>query len=276
MPILESANEAVGNLTKKDIGEVRAYANPPKEIMNVMSAVMTVLGKPNADWASVKKEMTDPKFMDRIVGLEKDNMGEATMKRIEAYTRKDQFLPQILMQKSVVAGALCSWVRAVEEYHKALKIVRPKIKKKEDAEALVQQLEAQLKAMEDEFAILAAKLKELRDSLTVTTEEMEAYKADLEQLQAKIERGDKLITGLADEKERWEKSLITLDEQYYNLVGDVAMASAFMSLCGPFPADYREEMNQIWMEKVRELELPHDPDYEFCNFLGSKAQIKKW
>jgi hypothetical protein len=41
---------------------------------------------------------------------------------------------------------------------------------------------------------------------------MEAYKADLEQLQAKIERGDKLITGLADEKDRWEKSLINLDE----------------------------------------------------------------
>jgi len=41
------------------------------------------------------------------------------------------------MQKSLVAGALCGWVRAVEEYHKALKIVRPKIKKKEDAEALL-------------------------------------------------------------------------------------------------------------------------------------------
>ena len=66
-PILESANKSIGNLTKRDIGEVRAYANPPKDIMNVMSAVMTVLGKANADWAAVKKEMTDPKFMDRII-----------------------------------------------------------------------------------------------------------------------------------------------------------------------------------------------------------------
>lgn len=271
MPILEAANEAVGGLTKKDIGEVRAYATPPKEIMNVMSAVLTVLGKPNADWPAVKKEMTDPKFMDRIVNLDRDHMSEATMKRIEAFTRKDNFLPAILLGKSVVAGALCAWVRAVEEYHKALKVVRPKIKKKEDAEELVRNLEASLKAMEDEFAILSAKLKELRDSLASTTAEMEAYKADLEQLQAKIERGDKLITGLADEKLRWEQSLVTLDEQYYNLVGDVPLAAAFMSLCGPFPADYRDEMNKMWMEKVRELELPHDPEYEFCNFLGSKA-----
>ena len=144
MPILEAANEAVGNLTKKDIGEVKAYANPPKDIMNVMSAVMTVLGKHNADWNTVKKEMADPKFMDRIIGLDKDNMSEATMKKIEAYTKKNDFLPAILTQKSLVAGALCSWVRAVEEYHKALKIVRPKLAKKEAAEALLAQLEAQL------------------------------------------------------------------------------------------------------------------------------------
>ena len=76
LPILESANEAVSQLTNKDIGEVRAYANPPKDIMNVMSAVMTVLGRVNADWATVKKEMTDPKFMKRITGLDKDNMSE--------------------------------------------------------------------------------------------------------------------------------------------------------------------------------------------------------
>ena len=66
------------------------------------------------------------------------------MKKIEAYTKKNDFLPAILTQKSLVAGALCSWVRAVEEYHKALKIVRPKLAKKEAAEALLAQLEAQL------------------------------------------------------------------------------------------------------------------------------------
>jgi len=144
LPILESANEAVGQLTKKDIGEVKAYASPPKDIMNVMAAVMTVLGKFNADWATVKKEMTDPKFMERIITLDKDNMAEKVMVKIETFTRKDNFLPAILMQKSVVAGALCSWVKAVEEYHKALKIVRPKIAKKEKAEATLKELMASL------------------------------------------------------------------------------------------------------------------------------------
>ena len=49
-----------------------------------------------------------------------------------------------------------------------------------------------------------------------------------------------------------------------------------MSLCGPFPADYRDSLCNIWLKKIRELELPHDAQYEFCDFLGSKATIKKW
>jgi len=49
-----------------------------------------------------------------------------------------------------------------------------------------------------------------------------------------------------------------------------------MSLCGPFPADYREEMNSLWLKKIKEIELPFEKSYEFCNFLGNKAAIKKW
>jgi len=105
---------------------------------------------------------------------------------------------------------------------------------------------------------------------------MDRYKEDLFQLQAKIERGDKLITGLADEKIRWEKSLVSLDEQYYNLVGDAALAASFMSLCGPFPADFREELNKLWLKKIKSLQIPHNAEYQFIKFLGSQATIKKW
>ena len=85
-----------------------------------MMAVMTVLGKFGANWAEIRKEMANPNFMDRITGLDINNMSETVMKRIEAFTKRDNFLPQILCQKSLAAGAICAWVRAVEEYHKAL------------------------------------------------------------------------------------------------------------------------------------------------------------
>ena len=45
MPLLESGCEAMGHIKKSDFVELKAYANPPEAIMNVLSAVMTLLGK---------------------------------------------------------------------------------------------------------------------------------------------------------------------------------------------------------------------------------------
>jgi hypothetical protein len=41
---------------------------------------------------------------------------------------------------------------------------------------------------------------------------MAAFKAELDGLQTKIDRGDRLVSGLAGEKNRWEATLIDLDE----------------------------------------------------------------
>ena len=61
-PLAEVGTNAISSLTKGSLTEIKSYANPPKDIMNTLSAVMTLLGKHNCDWAAIKKEMTDPKF----------------------------------------------------------------------------------------------------------------------------------------------------------------------------------------------------------------------
>ena len=60
------------------------------------------------------------------------------------------------------------------------------------------------------------------------------------------------------------------------MVGDAALSASFLSLSGPFPADYREELSLSWLRKTRDLDIPHSPAYEFCDFLGNRATIKKW
>ena len=41
---------------------MKSLNNPPAAVMTTLTAVMTVLGKPNKTWAEIRKEMTDPKF----------------------------------------------------------------------------------------------------------------------------------------------------------------------------------------------------------------------
>jgi dynein heavy chain len=93
-------------------------------------------------------------------------------------------------------------------------------------------------------------LKDLEDTYNAKTAEMAKYKAALDDLQKKIDRGDKLVSGLSGEKTRWEATIIDLDEQYEKLVGDCVLAAAFMSYCGPFPSEFRNGLISNWISLI--------------------------
>lgn len=81
---------------------------------------------------------------------------------------------------------------------------------------------------------------------------MDALKAALQGLQSKIDRGEKLVSSLADEKANWIVRLGSFEDSYGNLLGDSILAAAFMSYAGPFPSDYRNNLNEMWFAKIKE------------------------
>lgn len=180
------------------------------------------------------------------------------------------------MKTSMAASMLCMWVRSVEDYSKALKIVAPKRQKKQYAEEQLRKKLAYLEELETEFNILAAKLADLQTTYDKTMVTMSELKAQLDDIQVKIDRGDKLITGLAGEKTRWEASLIILDEQYEKLIGDCILAAAFMSYCGPFPSEYRDDLVANWVSMVERENIPFTQGFEFDDFMAGPALARAW
>lgn len=64
--------------------------------------------------------------------------------------------------------------------------------------------------------MLKAKLDELELLHGTKNAELEAFKQLLRDLQVKIDRGDKLVSGLANEKLSWEATIDKLDLQLIN------------------------------------------------------------
>jgi dynein heavy chain len=83
-----------------------------------MGAVMTYLGE-GTEWSQIKKTMGDSQFMKRIIDFDMENIKKSTMEAISKYTSKEDFTVANMTKKSAMAGVLCGWVRAVEEYFKA-------------------------------------------------------------------------------------------------------------------------------------------------------------
>lgn len=71
MPALNAANQAVASLDKKFIAEMKAMNKPPSGVDTVMDAVMVFMEKPTG-WASVKKELNDTQFLNKIMDFNKD------------------------------------------------------------------------------------------------------------------------------------------------------------------------------------------------------------
>ena len=189
-------------MSKNKIAELRTYNQPPPAVNVVCQAIMTILGK-DTSWASVKKEINDPDFMKKLKEYDKENMSQATIKKMEKYTHKNDMSREQVNQISEAAGAMWDWVLAMEAFAKANKDIEPKRKK-------VANLKEKLKKSEDELMILREnfiKLKEtiikLNDDLVRFKSDMVKYQEETSQMQIKLDRADKLITGLATTKEGW-------------------------------------------------------------------------
>jgi len=85
--------------------------------------------------------------------------------------------------------------------------------------------------------------------------QMQKLKDSLQSLQNKIDRGEKLVSSLAEEKANWIIKLAGLENVEGNLLGDCMLSAAFMSYCGPFPSDYRNRLNALWLEKIKEEDV---------------------
>ena len=274
-PALIAAEESLEKLDKKYIAEIKSFPSPPPDVEMVMYAVMVILGK-DSTWATVKKELADPQFVKKIKEYDKDKISQAVLKKIEKYTKKEEFDPMYIQKKSEAAGALCIWVRSMEDYAKALKVVGPKRQKKQFAEEQLAKKIESLNKLEASFKEVTDRLAELNATFEQANKRMDAFKRELEDLQIKIDTGEKLVSNLSGEKERWEASLRDYDIQFEKLVGDCIVSASIMSYYGPFNSEYRDNLVSLWINSIQALQIPYTSTFEFSNFIVGAAVVRDW
>jgi len=68
-----------------------------------------------------------------------------------------------MRSKSEMAGVLCKWVRAIEDFYKAYQIVRPKEEKLAKIKKELEEMQEKLAAMNAEYTKLMADLTMLKE-----------------------------------------------------------------------------------------------------------------
>ena len=138
----------------------------------------------------------------------------------------------------------------MNKYHLVRCDVRPKEERLAEAQERLSQSKAALKKIQDKVADLKAKLDGLMKQYNEAVATANAIEAKAKKTRDKADLATRLVSGLADESVRWERTITDLQHAYTLLVGDVLLGSAFISYIGPFSKAFREKIvDQDWVHR---------------------------
>ncbi|XP_060896803.1 dynein axonemal heavy chain 2-like [Labrus mixtus] len=275
LPALEEAMKALESLNKKDMTEIKSYGRPPTLVETVMQAVMILLCK-EPTWAEAKRQLGESNFIKTLVNFDKDNISDRVLKKIGQYCRQADFLPETIGKVSLAAKSLCMWVRAMEVYGRIFRVVEPKRAQLNTATTQLAEKQAALAEAQNKLREVAEKLEHLKKQHGEKLAMKESLRRKSEEMEVKLDRADKLVTGLAGERVRWEERVAGLEENMGYLVGDCLLAASFLSYMGPFLSNYRDELLAIWLKEVRDFEIPCTPGFSFSTFLSRPTSVRDW
>ncbi|KAI8799348.1 dynein heavy chain and region D6 of dynein motor-domain-containing protein, partial [Cladochytrium replicatum] len=276
MPALNAAVKALESINKKDLGEIKSYGKPPPLVEKVLEAVM-ILKKCEPTWDEAKRQLGNPYFIKQLVGFDKDNISDKILKRISQYCADENFHPDIVGRVSGAAKSLCMWVKAMETYGIIFRQVAPKKEKLRSAQETLEKKQSSLREAKSKLQEIQDKLIELKNQYDEKVALKEKLRRDSEETEVKLERAEKLVSGLSGERERWENSIKHYEGSMSLLPGDCLIAAAFLSYAGPFNSAYRQNLvNKSWFTQIKTSEIPYSPEFKFETFLGKTTTIRDW
>ena len=159
------------------------------------------------DWSSAKTEMANPQFLHNVKHYDKDNVPASIINKIRKYVDRSDFAPEMVAKQSKAAAALCTWVHAIYIYAGVAKEVEPKRNALKNAQKTLGVKQAALKVAQDALAEVVAKVADLKFKYDTSVGQKNALRAEAQDLSEKLDRADKLISGLAGEYTRWQASI---------------------------------------------------------------------
>jgi len=300
LPFLHKAEKAVDSISAKDITELKTMKKPLDIIKLVFDGVLLLnmyqilpvepaeveINKQKTEFIQdsfdkySKSVMSDIRFLQSLIDFskyEKDNINDETCELIEPYLNLENFDPAIAKKASNAAEGLCTWVGAMVMYHQAAKIVKPKMDELKVQTARMEVAMSQLAVAEEELK----KAQDILDHLKQLFEQQFAEKTRIEEgalrTRRKMDQANRLINGLAGEKLRWTEDAKNFDDRKKRLVGDVAVACAFVSYSGPFNSEFRRILfKDYFMADCLKRNIPVSTNLELTKFLVDSGTIGEW
>lgn len=293
--VLESALDTLAGVTPSEIAAVRAVKTPSLSLRLNLEAILLYKGvkpdrvpDPNATgkmvddyWTTSKRLLTDPKFVESIGNLDKDNIPPKTAKHVRDKLIANGELNPDKSKSSIpaidnVAKAFYCWVVAVDMYEKITRAVAPKRESLQKAETDHEEAVEKLDTKKHQLRDAQEKLKDISDRMQLKKQKKAELENEVDLCSRKLERAEQLITGFGGEREKWSSMSDHLETKLGQLTGDILLSAGMVAYLGAFPYEERGQQVKEWMGKAGEIGITYSDDWSLKSVLGNQITIQSW
>ena len=121
-----------------------------------------------------------------------------------------------------------------------------------------------------------AELREVQALYDAAMSEKQALLDDAEACRRKMTNATALIEGLSGERVRWTEASKGFEAQIQRLVGDVLLATGFLSYSGPFNQEFRQLTMKNWKKELVQNKIPFSDSLNIIGMLVDNATISEW
>eukprot|EP01084_Bolivina_argentea_P281903 482434_1 len=289
LPAYEQAMAALKVIKKSDLAQVKKYSKPPPGVVLTMEAVCIMMGvkpkkvgqvgkKVDDYWDQAKKYVLgDTKLLEKLQNYDKDNIPIEIMQKVGPYIDNPEFEPEKIASASGACKGLCLWTRALHTYDRVAKVVKPKQEALKKAQAEVAEAMANLATKKAELKKITDLLDDLNAQFKEANDNKENLQNQVEECGQRLERAEKLISGLGGEYKSWNIKSENLAQDYENVVGDIVIASGIIAYLGIYTSVFRQKIINKWVKYLKtDLEISCSDPFSLVNTLGDPIQIREW
>lgn len=297
-PLVEKAKHALAGLKIEDFRTLKALKTPPKDIEKTFICVLNLLAgadfpgvtipvdkngklKTEKPWQTALGTMAKPEaLMEALNGLslliDQQKLKKSNFTGVRPIIAEETFTPENLKTKSECASGLCDFILNIVMYYDVVESVEPKRIEVKNAEQQLADATEKKTVIDAQVAELQAKLDILMIDYDKAMSEKQQALDEAARCERKLDLANRLVNALGSELDRWKQSIDDLAEYLKVIIGDVLLASAFVSYVGPFNKQFRVMIMDKFVEFFKKNNIPMSAVPNPLKVLSDEASVAQW